>query len=74
MKPGGFLALEVSTTLNCEAAFRFPGNFSVDFKRKREFISEIEKICIRELGEKKDTNLFPQVPLIAFPCWRECEN
>ena len=60
----------------CEAAFRFPGNFSADFKRKRqrEFVSEIEKICIRELGEKKNTGIFPQVPLLAFPCWRESQN
>lgn len=34
--------LEVRVALNCEAAFRFPGNFLADFKREGKFISEIE--------------------------------
>lgn len=39
--PEGFLPFEVSIALNCKEAFRFPGNFSVDFEKKRQ-------ICIRD--------------------------
>lgn len=50
--------LEVRVALNCEAAFRFPGNFLADFKRKRQVYIR-DRICIRGLGEMKDTSFFP---------------
>ena len=50
--PDGLLALEVRIALNCEVAFRFLGTFWLISKGRDKFISEIEKICIRGLGER----------------------
>ena len=52
--------LEVRIALNCEAAFRFPGNFLADFKRKRQIYVRDRKNLYQRVGWDERHKLLPR--------------